>query len=173
MVRGQELTIATRAQVMLLHNMGQSQRQVATTLNISRCAVRRCISRSKEGDPEDFRSRKRSGRPKATSLRTDNAIKLMARRSPRSSSVKIQSQLPLADRISKQTIRRRLFNCGLKSRRPAKKPLLSKKNIRDRLVFCRKFKNWTADEWENVFFSDESTFTQFYAFTRQFAHSDP
>lgn len=112
----------------------------------------------------DYKSRKRSGRPKVTSARTDNAIILLARRSPKSSSAKIQSQLPSV--ISRQTIRRRLFESSLKSCRPAKKPLLTKKNIRDRINFCRKYKEWTADDWEDVFFSDESTFTQFYSFVR-------
>jgi len=166
MARVRELSVGVRAQVMLLHQMGHSHRQIASQLDISYGGVYRCISRSKDATVTEYKSRKRSGRPRVTSATTDNSIIIMSKRSPRASSAKIQSQLPPENRPGKRTIRRRLFDSGLKSCRPAKKPLLSKKNIRDRLVFCRKYRNWSADEWENVYFSDESTFTQFYAFSR-------
>ncbi len=48
---------------------------------------------------------------------------------------------------------RRLDN-SLVSRRAAKKPLLSKKNIKDRLKFCRKYKDWTAEDWCKDIFSE-------------------
>ncbi|ROL44260.1 Collagen alpha-1(XXI) chain [Anabarilius grahami] len=50
---------------------------------------------------------------------------------------------------------------SLVSRRAAKKPLLSKKNIKDRLKFCRKYKDWTAEDWCKVIFSDEAPFRLF------------
>jgi hypothetical protein len=46
---------------------------------------------------------------------------------------------------------------GLVSRRAAKKPILSRKNIRDRLIFCKR-RDWTAEDWGKVIFSDESPF---------------
>jgi transposase len=168
MVRGKELTVATRAQVMLLKDLGYSQRQISNRLNVSRGAVQRCFARSADNDGTgvEYHSIRRSGRPKITSARTDNSIIVMCKRSPRASSAKIKAQLPASERVSTRTIRRRLFTTGLKARRPAKKPLLSSKNIRDRVAFCRKYRQWTPEQWEDVFFSDESTFTQFYAFTR-------
>ena len=47
------------------------------------------------------------------------------------------------------------------SRRAAKKPLLSWKNIRDRLIFCKKYKDWTPEDWGKVIFSDEFPFGLF------------
>ena len=47
------------------------------------------------------------------------------------------------------------------SRRAAKKPLLSRKNIRDRLIFCKRYRDWTAEDWGKVIFSDESPFRLF------------
>jgi hypothetical protein len=47
---------------------------------------------------------------------------------------------------------------GLVSRRAAKKPLLSKKNIKDRLKFCKKYKDWTTEDRYKVVFSDEAIF---------------
>ena len=62
---------------------------------------------------------------------------------------------------SARTVRRRLLEDGLVSRRAAKKPLLSRKNIRDRLIFCKRYRDWTAEDWGKVIFSDESPFQLF------------
>ena len=59
------------------------------------------------------------------------------------------------------TERQRLLEDGLVSRRAAKKPLLSRKNIRDRLIFCKRYRDWTAEDWDKVIFSDESPFRLF------------
>jgi transposase len=37
---------------------------------------------------------------------------------------------------------------------------------RDRIAFCKKYKDWTEDQWLSVIFSNESTFTQFSSSTR-------
>lgn len=161
MVRAKELSVAVRAQIMILLKNGYNQCEVARMMCVSRGAVQRCIARTKASDSSDFKSLIRSGRPRSTTPTTDRAIIIMAKRSPKSSSAKIQGQLPVHNRPSTVTIRRRLFQAGLKARKPARKPLLSAKNIRDRISFCRKYRNWSADQWENVMFSDESTFCQF------------
>lgn len=64
-------------------------------------------------------------------------------------------------RASARTVRRRRLEEGLVSRRAAKKPLLSRKNIRDRLMFCRRYRDWTAEDWGKVIVSDESPFRLF------------
>ena len=146
MVRGKELSAGKHAQVILLNEMGFKQRQIAIRLQVSRCAVQRCLSRSKELVGDGLQSRKRSGRPKVTSRRTDNSIIMMSKHSPRASLAKIKAQLPVSEKVSTRTIRKRLFTGGLKARRPAKKPLLSAINICDRLTFCKKYRNWSADD---------------------------
>jgi hypothetical protein len=47
---------------------------------------------------------------------------------------------------------------GLPSSRVVKKPLLTEKMVRKRLMFCRKHHDWTEEEWETRMFSDESLF---------------
>lgn len=59
------------------------------------------------------------------------------------------------------TVRRRLLDKGLVSRRAAKNSLLSKKTINDRLKFCRQYKDWTAEDWCKVVFSGEAPFQLF------------
>ena len=36
-------------------------------------------------------------------------------------------------------------------KKAAKKPLLSRKNIRDRLIFCKRYRDWTAEDWGSHF----------------------
>ncbi len=62
-------------------------------------------------------------------------------------------------RASARTVRPRQLGNGLVSRRAAKKPLLSKENVKDRLKFSRK--DWTAEYWCKVIFSDETPFRLF------------
>ncbi len=47
---------------------------------------------------------------------------------------------------------------GLPSRVAAKKPLLTPAMVKKHLRFCKKYVNWTEEEWTDVMFSDESTF---------------
>ena len=55
------------------------------------------------------------------------------------------------------------------SRRAAKKALLSRENIRDRLIFFKRYKDWTTEDWGKVVFSDESPFRLFGASGKKLA----
>jgi transposase len=163
MTRSIELSKEKRAQMMILHQQNYSHSKIAGILHISKSAVTKGIARAKQlGTLE---SRKRSGRPRITSATTDRVIHRLAAANPTWSSLQIavNSSLPASTR----TIRRRLLKeFKLPSCRPAKKAMLSKKNIRDRLTFCRKYKDWTAQDWKKTMFSDESTFSQFASYIR-------
>src|SRR6218665_3059686 len=119
-------------------------------------------------EQNNFKSRHHCGRARVTAKRVDIAIVKTAKVSPKASSSVIRSRLPGSPdkKPRNRTIRRRLFDVGPRSYRPARKPKLSLKNIKDRMTFCHKHKLWTSDQWERVIFSDESTFTQFYSFCR-------
>ncbi len=52
-----------------------------------------------------------------------------------------------------------LLQIKLKILHPAaKKPLLTQRMMKKRLAFCKKYLKLTPTQWENVMFSDESTF---------------
>ena len=42
--------------------------------------------------------------------------------------------------------------------------MLTRKNIQDRLNFCKQYKDWSSERWSKVLFSDESTICQFGTF---------
>lgn len=149
-----------RAQISVLSKEGLSQRQIATRLKVCQSAVSRCLRRI--GELKSYNSRQRSGRPRITSIRDDNAIRRTATAHPLFTSRDVASALPPETKVSLRTIRRRLSKeMGLKSYRPAVKPRLSKKNITDRIKFCKKYQHWTPDQWKQVLFTDEASIKQF------------
>ena len=64
--------------------------------------------------------------------------------------------------MSDRTIRHRLQKeHDLPARKPLRKPLLTPRMAKKRLEFCQRYRDWTAEDWQKVMFSDESTFLQF------------
>ena len=148
------------AQMVALRQEGLMQIAISKRLGVSQSVISRALKRDR--DTGKFDARKRHGRPRCTTSRTDAMIRQLAVVDPTTTSTNIQSQLPPQVKVSKTTIKRRLHNeFGLKAYRPAAKPMLSKKNIKDRLSFCRRYRHWTTDQWRKVLFSDESTVKQF------------
>ncbi|GFV67645.1 transposable element Tcb2 transposase [Trichonephila clavipes] len=79
---------------------------------------------------------------------------------PTASSVASQAQVApsLGALVSSRTIRRRLAEGHLGSRRPLRVLPLTPTHRRLHLEWCRALGNWTAAEWNQFVFSDESRF---------------
>ncbi|GFU00406.1 HTH_Tnp_Tc3_2 domain-containing protein [Trichonephila clavipes] len=60
---------------------------------------------------------------------------------------------------SRETIRRRLTEVGLRSRRPLRRLPLTPHHRQCRLDFCRPQATWSVTDWRRVIFSDESRFS--------------
>ena len=60
--------------------------------------------------------------------------------------------------ISPRTVRRRLFEVGLKGCKARKKPYLPQPNKKKRFEFAKDHENWTPDDWDKTLWSDESNF---------------
>ena len=161
MGKKRELTSEQRAQIEVLSNENLPQRAIAARLGIAQSTVSATIHRI--GETQSYQSRTRSGRPRATTKRTDLMIRRAVVIQPTASSVSIRASLGgLPVRPSARTIRRRLQkDLGLKSYKAARKPRFSKKNIADRLAFALRYADWTAADWAKVMFSDETNISQF------------
>lgn len=61
--------------------------------------------------------------------------------------------------VSERTVSRRLDECGLNSRRPAKGPELLQQHRVERLRFAHNHANWNLGQWRRVLFTDESRFS--------------
>ena len=50
------------------------------------------------------------------------------------------------------TVRRRLLEAGRRARKPIKKQLLTTAMMKKRLVWAKKYQNWTTEDWSKVLF---------------------
>lgn len=163
MVKNKEISSHKVAQMVILRQEGLTQTAIAARLGINQSMVSRHLKT--HAQTGSYSARKRTGRPRLTSPTTDRLIRRMVVMDPRVTSATIASNLPLENAVSSSTVRRRLSKeLNLKSYHPAPKPMLSPKNVRDRLAFCHRYRHWTANQWRQVMFSDESTVRQFAVF---------
>ncbi|GFT29101.1 transposable element Tcb2 transposase [Trichonephila clavipes] len=102
-----------------------------------------------------------SGRPRNTNDREDRAIRRVATSAPTTSLASIQRHLPPSRHPvpSRETIRRRLTEVGLRSRRPLRRLPLTPHHRQCRLDFCRPRATWSVTDWRRLIFSDESRFS--------------
>lgn len=111
-----------KMQIVKLYERGMSQQNISDQFQIHKSIISRILKR--------YRIRKtvaaapRTGRPRKTSARDDNAIIRQIKRNPWATSSEIRSEI--GANVSSRTIRRRLVERGFYSRRPARKPLLKK-----------------------------------------------
>ncbi|CAJ0967905.1 unnamed protein product, partial [Ranitomeya imitator] len=147
----------TRAAIIALQKNGLTGKSIAATKIAPQSTIYRIIKNFKER--ASIVVKKAPGRPRKSSKRQDRILKLFQLRDRTTSSAELAQEWQQAGgSASARTVRRRLFEQGLVSTRAAKKPLLSRKNIRDRLIFCKRYREWTAEDWGKVIFSDESPF---------------
>ena len=155
-----ELSEAIRGQIIASSNEGFSQRKIAAKIKVSKGAVQRTLERFR--DTGSY-STKRSGRPRATSLNEDQYIKTTSLRDRTATAGNIQSIVTASREksISRSTIKRKLVEHGLNGRVAASKPLLRSQNKQKRLLWARKYRGYTKNDWEKVLFADESKFEIF------------
>ncbi|GFT94846.1 transposable element Tcb1 transposase [Trichonephila clavipes] len=65
----------------------------------------------------------------------------------------------LLNPVSMRTIQRELHTANIHGRVAIRKPLVSGRNSAKRLQWCRDHLNWTQLQWEQVIWSNESSFT--------------
>uniref|UniRef100_A0A3B5QJL5 Tc1-like transposase DDE domain-containing protein n=1 Tax=Xiphophorus maculatus TaxID=8083 RepID=A0A3B5QJL5_XIPMA len=150
----------TRAVIIALHKNGLTGKRITARKIAPQSTIYRIIKNFKERG--SIVAKKAPGRPRKTSKRQDRLLKVFQLRDRATSSAELAQEWQQAGvSASARTVRWRLLEQGLVSRRAAKKPLLSRKNIRDRLIFFKRYREWTAEDWGKVIFSDESPFRLF------------
>lgn len=159
---------ALRANIALLHKLHWSQREIAKKLKTSHWKVRTVVSKVRTGLPLD--DLPRSGRPSISTKRQDRVLKRLITGSPQKrkrtrqqisqewSEVAAVANPTTGSPPSRSTITRRLKKLGYKSRVAARKPLMTQKNLKARLQWCKDHRHWTIEQWEKVLWSDETGF---------------
>ena len=100
------------------------------------------------------------GRERSTNEVQDRFLVVQARRLRFDNATTLRRDFQNATgvRISTQTIRNRLHDAGLRSRRPAIQVPLTRYHVQMRLAWVRDHVTWTQNDWVPVLFTDESRF---------------
>ncbi len=147
-----DLTVVQKTTIDTLHKEGKSQKVIAKEAGCSQSSVSKHINREAKG-------RKRCGRKKCTSNRDNRTLERIVKQNPFKNVGEIHKEWT-ADGVSasRTTTHRRMQDMGFSCRIPCVKPLLNNRQHQKRLAWAKDKKDWTAAEWSNVMFSDESKF---------------
>jgi len=132
---------------------GCSQVSVAKELKIHQTSVRYIYQKFlKTGEVADA---KRTGRPWKTTERQRRLLCKTSRNNPFLTAREIWTEAGIMPEVSLTTVKRYLRQNNLHGRVAAKKPLLSKQQIKNRKQWCRSYLSFSPAQWQKVIFSDE------------------
>jgi transposase len=152
------ITENQREQIIGLLNSGETIREVSRRVKVGVATVSRvgnhyCSARNrqKEGRPAVLtEADKRYCVRQVTKGGVNNADK-----------VKRALETDLGIQVRASTVRRALRGAGLGAMAKPRKPLISAKNARKRLAWCKAHADWTVDDWRRVVWSDETKINRF------------
>lgn len=155
------LTVAIQEAIVIGYKNGLTQSTLAKQFQLHQSTISKVLKREKLHGC--VKKPNRPGRPRCTSHLVDRNILRISRDNPRFTASDVMREISAGDSVSVtvRTIRNRLIDGGLRARRPAKKPLISKKNRTARKKYAKEHLSWTAEMWEKVIWSDESKFLLF------------
>ena len=104
------------------------------------------------------RNHRRSSRPRVTSRRQDNHIRLVHLRNRFQTSNLTARGIPGLRPISSRTVRHKLREHNIRPRRNAIRPMLLPRHRAARLTWCRRYLRFRIQDWANILFTDESRF---------------
>lgn len=162
MAPGKTLSRDSVVQIVTLYGEGIKTAEIARRLKVSKRVVQKWIKRYKDnGEASIPTPLPRSGRPRKISPRVSHKIKRSLEKDPSFTAKKIKQEYigDLQD-VSVRCISDHLNkDLKYKSYRARVKPIISKKNKEDRLTFAEDKINWSLDQWREVLWSDEATFS--------------
>ncbi|GFS19332.1 transposable element Tcb1 transposase [Elysia marginata] len=132
--------------------------EVSLRMNVNRTTNFRLKQRLHEkGRVSD---RPRSGRPRCTTQRQDRNLvrNHMNNRFLSVSASSRQTRGRNNQRISANTVRRRLSTSGVRARRPYIGPILTQRHRHQRTLWAQEHAVWDRIQWRSVVFSEESRF---------------
>lgn len=136
----------------LLDHSDYSQRKIAGLAGVSQSTVRNIKRKLQENSTLSPKRFGRCGRKRITTSRGDRKIQQITLENRRRSQKVIKELIQESGvKISCMTLRRRWKEMGFSCRRPLKKPKLTSSMKMKRLVFARKYADWTEEDWEKVF----------------------
>lgn len=142
-----------RRRIISLHKQGHSHRDIAATVGCTRSSTLRIVhAYYEEGRVGDAF---RSGRQRVTTEFEDLMIVAALVDDPFLTTADIKRELKL--KASENVVRLRLQEAGLTSWNGNTRLFLTPEFKAMRLKLANEYKGWTADQWQSVVFTNEST----------------
>jgi transposase len=161
MIDRQKLTPEVKTAIGKAVEINSSYREIAAQFNDPKGTITNIIKlcRATGG----VQCRFTPGRPQVLTPKQDKLLIRLSKKAPDSNAVELKAELQTNYQIfaSVNTVKRRLRDTGLNTRRPAKKPLIWEKNRKVRLEFARKYNYWISNNWAKVLLIDESKYKLF------------
>lgn len=161
MVRGNELSNFQRGVIIGCHLSGMSVRDISRKLQHPKSTIFDVIRKWKHEGAETVKQR--SGRPSKMTDRARRTLKRVVVHNRQSSANCIAQEFREASgiKVSTKTIRRQLHTLGYHGRAAAYKPLITPRNARNRLAWCKARRNLPLESWKDILWTDESRYTVF------------
>ena len=135
----------TRAVIIALHKKGFTGKDIAASKIAPKSTMYRIIKNFKETSSSVVKQA--SGCPRKSSKLRNRLLKLIQLWDRCTTITEFSQEWQQAGvSASACTVRQGSLEGGLVSRRATKKPLLSRITIRDRLIFCKRYRDWTAED---------------------------
>jgi transposase len=137
---------------------GLNTRKIAKMVGISPATVSRIANRALPG-----RIVEKNGRPPKLTRRDKLYCVRQITVGGKETAFEVRKSLvsDVGVSVSTDTVRRALKEAGLGAIVKPKKPYLSAKNIKERLVWAKAHVYWTIDDWKRVVWSDETKIDRF------------
>jgi len=155
MAKTKELSKDTRKRIVDLHQTGKSESTIGKQLGVKKSTVGAIIRKWKTYKTTD--NLPPSGAPRKISSRGVKMITRTVSKNPRTTRGDLVNDLQRAGtKVTKVTISNTLRRQGIKSCSARRVPLLKPVHVQARLKFAREHMDDTAEDWENVMWSDET-----------------
>lgn len=146
MGRGKHCSPEKRKIIQDLRSKGHTYSEIGQIIGCSNKMIRNATT-------YQFKAETR-GRNQRMSQKSINRLIRLSKKEPFMSASNLKKELGI--QASLETIRRRLRDKGLNARSPRKVPLLTGKNVSNRLKFAKQHLDWPVEKWRNILWTDES-----------------
>lgn len=162
-----QMTDAERWRAIGMLNAGMAIRAVALQLGRSHTAIRKLLMKTRETGSVTHASRGSQHHLRSTTARADRRLLRMVRGCPTLPATLLRLMWGERSRrgniLSAQTIRRRLREAGLRSRKMRQQPRLTPAHCASREQWAMQRVHWRQQQWRRVIFTDESRFRLFHS----------
>lgn len=159
MGKAADLSDFDRGQIVMARRLGTSITETARLVGCSRSTVVSTYAKWMK-DGETSSRRHGVGRPHAIQEKGRRRLSRMVKQNRSQTVAQLTAQYNAgpSGNVSEHTVQRTLLDMGLRSKRPTRVPLLTKRHRQLRLRWAREHRDWSMDQWERVAWSDESRF---------------